>query len=265
MAKIESYAPGSFCWADLATSDAESAKKFYSEMFGWTVDENPGPAGIYYIFKSEGNEVGAMYKAPPGVPTHWGAYFSVANVDEAAAKVAPLGGKILAGPFDVMEAGRMAAAQDPQGASFSLWQAKRNIGATHGGPLNNICWPELTTPDPAGAVAFYTGLFGWKTKPETGVDAAQYIEWINGQAHIGGLMPMRGDQWKGVPPHWMLYVSVADCDERAAKAKQLGGTVCVPPFDIPNVGRIAILSDAQGAFFSLVHLTAMRQPESAHA
>jgi hypothetical protein len=76
-------------------------------------------------------------------------------------------------------------------------------------------------------------------------------------------MPMCGDEWKGVPPHWMLYVSVADCDERAAKAKQLGATVSIPPFDIPNVGRIAILSDAQGAFFSLVHLTAMGQPAKA--
>jgi hypothetical protein len=263
MPKIESYAPGSFCWADLATNDAESAKTFYSEMFGWTVVEDPGPAGIYYIFQSEGNEVAAMYKADPGVPPHWGAYFSVASADEAAAKIAPLGGKLIGGPFDVPDAGRMAIARDPQGAGFSLWQAGAKIGATHGGPWNNFCWPELTTPDPAGAVAFYTALFGWKTKPETGVATAQYIEWVNGQAHIGGLMPMRGDEWKGMPPHWMLYVSVADCDERAAKAKELGASVAFPPFDIPNVGRIAILSDAQGAFFSLVTLTAIHQPATA--
>jgi predicted enzyme related to lactoylglutathione lyase len=66
-----------------------------------------------------------------------------------------------------------------------------------------------------------------------------------------------------MPPHWMLYVSVADCDERAAKAKELGASVAFPPFDIPNVGRIAILSDAQGAFFSLVTLTAIHQPATA--
>src|SRR5260370_19266003 len=95
MGKIESYAPGSFCWADLATTDAESAKKFYSEMFGWTVVEDPGPAGIYYVFKSDGNEVAAMYKAPPGLPTHCGAYFSVSNVDEATAEVRPVDEKIL--------------------------------------------------------------------------------------------------------------------------------------------------------------------------
>src|ERR1700680_5195984 len=118
MAKIEHYAPGSFCWADLATNDAESAKKFYTEMFGWTVDEDPGPAGIYYIFKSEGNEVGAMYKAQAGVPPHWGAYFSVANWDRAPAKVAPRGGKILAGPFDVVGGRGLGGAPDPAGRSL---------------------------------------------------------------------------------------------------------------------------------------------------
>jgi len=63
----------------------------------------------------------------------------------------------------------------PHGAVFCLWQAKGSIGITHGGPLNQVCWPELNTPDPVGAAAFYTNLFGWKTKPETGLDAAQYV------------------------------------------------------------------------------------------
>jgi predicted enzyme related to lactoylglutathione lyase len=263
MAKIENHTPGSFCWAELATSDLGGAKKFYNEMFGWTVLEQSVPGGVYVFFQSEGNDAAAIHAAQPGVPTHWGVYFSVAGVDDSAAKIAPSGGKILAGPFDVMDAGRMVVAQDPQGAAFSLWQPKAHIGFTHGGPLNQVCWPELTTPDPAGAVAFYSGLLGWKTKPDTGLDAAQYIEWINGQTHIGGLMPMRGDEWKGIPPHWMVYVSVADCDERAAKAKQLGATICVPPTDIPNVGRFSVITDAQGAVFSLVQLTATGRPVAA--
>ena len=69
-------------------------------------------------------------------------------------------------------------------------------------------------------------------------------------------MPMRGDQWKGVPPHWMIYITVADCDARAAQAKQLGGGVCVPPTDIANVGRFAVVNDPQGATFSLIQLAA---------
>ncbi len=263
MGKIESYAPGSPCWAELATSDTESAKRFYTEMFGWTANEMPMPGGVYCIFQADGNDVAAMCTAQPGVPPNWGTYFSVADVDASAAKIAALSGKVIAGPFDVMDAGRMAAAEDPQGAHFSLWQANRHIGATHGGPLNQVCWVELGTPDPVGAVSFYTGLFGWKTKPETGVAEAQYIELSNGPAPMGGVLPMRGDEWKGIPPHWTIYISVADCNERTAKAQQLGAKTCVPPTDIPNVGRFSMLSDAQGAMFCLIQLTAMHHPATA--
>jgi len=263
MGKVESYVPGSFCWAELATSDLEAAKQFYTKMFGWTVIEHAMPEGAYVIFQSEGNDAAAAYKGPAGVPPHWGVYFSVANVDEAAAKVVPAGGKIVAGPFDVMDLGRMAVAQDPQGATFCMWQARRHIGATHGGPLNRVSWVELGTPDAAGAVAFYSAVFAWKTKPESGFDTAQYIEWINAGREIGGLMPMRGPEWKGIPPHWMIYVNVADCDERTAKARELGAQIRVPPTDIPNVGRFSIITDAQGAVFSLIQLTAVHQPAAA--
>ena len=263
MAKIESYAPGSFCWAELATSDAAAAKRFYAEMFGWTAVDVPMTEGVYTLLKSEGNDAAALCPAQPGVPVHWGVYFSVASADQSAAQVAPYGGKLIAGPFDVMDVGRMAVCQDPQGAMFSLWQAGRHIGATYGGPLNKVSWPELATTDPAGAAAFYTRLFGWKTKPETGVETAEYTEWVNGRASMGGMLPMRGDQWKGVPPHWMVYITVANCDERAARAGQLGGKVCVPPTDIPNVGRFSTVSDPQGAVFSIIQMSAMYQPATA--
>ena len=180
MARIESYTPGSFCWAELATTDAAAAKQFYGEMFGWTAVDMPMPEGVYTLFQADGNDAAAVYTRGPGVPVHWGVYFSVASADETAARIGPSGGKLIAGPFDAHDAGRMAVAQDPQGAVFSVWQAKRHIGATHGGPLGMVVWPELATTDPAGAAGFYTRLFGWKTKPEAGVAEAPYTEWLNG-------------------------------------------------------------------------------------
>jgi predicted enzyme related to lactoylglutathione lyase len=263
MARIESYAPGSFCWAELATTDTAAAKHFYGDMFGWTAVDIPMPEGTYTILQSGGHDAAAVCPVRPGVPANWGVYFSVASADATAAQIEPCGGKLLAGPFDAMDAGRMAVGQDPQGAVFSLWQAKRHIGATHGGPLGQVVWPELATSDPAGAAGFYTRLFGWKTKPETGVAEAQYTEWLNGGASMGGLLPMKGDQWKGVPPHWMIYITVADCEERAAHAGKLGGKVCVPPTDIPNVGRFSVITDPQGAAFSLIQMTAMHHPATA--
>jgi uncharacterized protein len=259
MARIESYPPGSFCWSELATTDLEAAKKLYCELFGWSTVDYPIPGGVYTMFQVDGNDVAAVQAAHPETPPHWGIFFSVSSADETAAKVEPLGGKLIAPPFDVMEVGRMAVIQDPQGSMFSLWQPKSHIGATHGGPLGRVMWPELHTPDAAGSAAFYTGLFGWKTQPASGVESAQYVEWINGETHFGGMMPMHGHEWQGVPPHWMIYVTVANCDERAAKAKELGATVCVPPTDVPNVGRFAVINDAQGTTFSLIQMTARGQ------
>ena len=61
--------------------------------------------------------------------------------------------------------------------------------------------------------------------------------------------------WGNVPPHWIPYFQVADCDTAAAKAQELGGRVFVPPTDIPNVGRFAMLADPQGAMFSIIKVT----------
>jgi predicted enzyme related to lactoylglutathione lyase len=254
MAKVESYKPGSFCWAELATTDTAGGGRFYQEMFGWTMVEHPMPDGIYTIFQADGNDAAAMFKAPPGVCTHWNIYFSVTDADAAAATITALGGRIIMPPFDVMDLGRMAVGQDPQGAAFSVWQPKKHIGATHEGPLNAFGWPELRTPDAPAAVKFYTSLFGWTTKPDSAIEAAQYVEWSNAGEPMGGLLPMTDPEWKGVPPHWVAYVSVADCGERFAKAKQLGAKIYVSPTDIPNVGRFAVLADPQGASFCIIQL-----------
>ena len=257
MGKIESYAPGSFCWAELAATDTAAAKTFYAGMFGWTAVDHPMPQGVYTVFQVDGLDAAAVYQAPAGVPVHWGVHFAVASVDATAAQVAPLGGKVIAGPFDAHDYGRMAVVQDPQGAAFAIWEAKKSIGATYGGPLNQVVWPELSTPDPVGAAAFYGSLFGWTTKPETGVAEAFYTEWVNGGVNMGGMLPMRGDEWRGIPPHWLVYVTVADCDERAAKAVELGATLRVPPHDIPNTGRFSMIVDPQGAAISIIKMTHM--------
>jgi uncharacterized protein len=257
MGKIESYAPGSFCWAELATNDAVAAKKLYGELFGWTANDVPSPGGVYTMFQANGLDAAAMYGARAGVPPHWNVYFSVANADQAAAKAEQLGGKLLGPPFDVMDFGRMTTVTDPQGASFCIWQPGKHIGATYPGPLNQMCWAELMSRDAEGSAAFYGGLFGWKTKPAQGLAAAEYVEWVVSGKSTGGMLPMKGEKFNGVPPNWGVYISVADCDERAAKAKALGAQICVPPTDVANAGRFAVLVDGQGATFNIIHLTGM--------
>lgn len=105
-------------------------------------------------------------------------------------------------------------------------------------------WHELMTKDPKAAIAFYTEVVGWKTQG-FGDD---YTMWVSGNGPMGGVMNLPDEAAKmGAPPHWMASVGVDDVDAAAAKAKQLGGKIYKEPFDIPDVGRYAVIADPQGA------------------
>src|SRR5690242_8706604 len=149
MANIDRHEPGSFCWIELGTTDQNAAKSFYTSLFGWSVNDFPmGPGQFYSMFGLEGRNCGAAYtldpKHMPGVPPNWALYICVASADETAAKAASLGGKVLGGPFDVMEFGRMAVIQDPTGAVFDIWQPKMHQGLAINSVPGTLCWADLS-------------------------------------------------------------------------------------------------------------------------
>src|SRR6187455_540266 len=123
MPTMTSHSPGTFCWVELASTDAEAAKKFYPALFGWTMREVPITGGVYTMCQLDGHEVAAIYQISDaekgqGMPSHWFNYIAVTSADETAAHVVALGGTVLVAPFDVMEHGRMAVLQDPTGGVF---------------------------------------------------------------------------------------------------------------------------------------------------
>jgi len=260
MADVDSHAPGTFSWPELATTDQKAGVAFYRSLFDWGLNEQPmGPTEMYSMFTLRGREVAAAYtqrddEKKMGIPPHWNSYITVENVDETARRVPGLGGRILAPPFDVMDAGRMAVVQDPTGAVFQIWQAKRSIGAKVLREPGALTWTELHTRDTRAAAAFYTQLLGWSAK--TGGEGANaYTEFTpqGGSYPTAGMMDMAhmGPQAANIPPHWLPYFQVADVDATANKAKQQGGQVHVPPMDIPNVGRFSVIADPQGAVLAL--------------
>jgi predicted enzyme related to lactoylglutathione lyase len=244
-----SYSPGEFCWIELATSDWKKAKQFYTSLFGWTTNEMPmGPdQPPYVIVQKNGKDVGALYENKKA-PSAWLSYVSVKSADESAKKAKSLGGKVMAEPFDVMDLGRMANLQDPQGARFAIWQPKKRIGADVVNEPNTMCWNELTTTDVEGARKFYSALFTWKLKI-----SPEYTEIHVGDTGVGGIFPMPKEM-TGVPPYWMPYFAVGDCDAAAKKAKSLGAKAWVEPKDIPKVGRFSILADPFGAPIAVIKL-----------
>ncbi|WP_196138201.1 VOC family protein [Aliikangiella sp. G2MR2-5] len=258
MGKRSEYKNGTFCWPELATSDTDKAKEFYSEVMGWTTTDMPLECGGYYSMWQLGEDViGAMYKLvddqiKQNIPPHWIGYVSVDSIEETIKKINSLNGKILMGPADVGDAGRMAFVQDPQGANFALWQGLNNKGASLVNDPGSLCWNELATKDIEAAKSFYCGVFGWTVQTDDSVDH-QYTVFYNGEAMAGGMMEMT-EEWGDMPPHWMIYFSVKDTDRQCEVIEKSGGNVCVPPMDIDNIGRFAVVNDPQGATFSIIDL-----------
>ena len=248
MGERTSYPPGTFSWVDLQTSDQDAAKSFYSELFGWEYEDVPiGDGASYSMARLQGHSVAAIGPLQgEEMPSHWNCYVTVADADASAARAKELGATLLAEPFDVFDAGRMAAFADPQGAVLSVWQAKENIGAGLVNAPGALAWNDLISPDVAAAAPFYRELFDWQVEEVPGADG-QYWSITNAGRSNGGMMPMP----PGGHPAWNLYFAVEDVDATVARARELGADLVMGPMDVPT-GRFAVIRDPQNAVFSVL-------------
>ncbi len=252
MTERTSYAPGTPSWVDLGSPDTAAAADFYSGLFGWTAAIDPRPeAGGYGMFTLRDKTVAGLGpQMNPDLPPYWTVYVTVADVDATCATAAAHGATVVAGPMDVLDAGRMGVLQDPVGSFVSVWQPNQSIGAQLVNEPGAFTWNELATTDLEAASAFYTTVLGWGIDPDAGGDSGRIFT-VDGAmvcgAHAAG---------EGEFPAWSVWFSVEDCDASAARATELGGTVIVPPNDM-DFGRGAVVADPQGAVFGI---GAMGQP-----
>jgi predicted enzyme related to lactoylglutathione lyase len=255
MPEMTSYEPGTPSWVDLGTPDVKDAARFYGQLFGWDIQEGPPEVGGYSMCMLKGHAVaGIGPKMSPDQPTAWSTYVTVDDADKAAELATDAGGQVLMGPMDVMTVGRMAVFMDAAGAPISVWQPRDHIGAGLVNEPGTLCWNELLTRDVTGAKSFYNSVFGWEARDEA-MQQGTYTVFYLGDKGIAGLMEMSGDMFPAdMPPHWVVYFAVADCDASAAKITELGGTVVVPPMDIPTVGRFAVATDPAGAAFAIIKM-----------
>ena len=246
MPEIDKHDPGTFCWIELATPDRRAAQQFYSSLFGWKPNEMPmGQDEPYVMLEKNGRNVGALYQTTE-VPSNWLSYIAVDSVDDTAKTARDLGANLMQAPFDVMDVGRMAVVQDPQGAVFALWQAKLHPGLGIRDETGTLVWNELMTTDIEAARKFYTSLFGWRQKV-----AGDYTEVHVGERAIGGMMQI-APEMHGMPTHWKPYFMVDDCDATVKQAQSLGVKDFFGPMDIPEAGRFAVINDPQGAAFAVI-------------
>lgn len=259
--KMTDYPHGAPCWFELETSDHRAGQAFWCGLFGWSADDAPMPGSdhVYTMLSLGEDAVAACYQLDPeiaakGSPPRWNIYFRVTDCDAATQRATDAGGRVLAGPFDVGEHGRMSFIADPEGAAFGLWQPNQHHGA---GRIHEECtvgWIELAARDTAKAAAFYQAVLGWEVS-EMQMPHGLYRMFSAGGTQWGGLLGMT-KEWGEMPAHWSIYWRTPDVDASVVQAQASGGQLCFPAFDAPGVGRIARINDAQGVGAYLITMPA---------
>lgn len=250
MTEIERYDEGTPCWIDLATPDIAKAARFYTALFGWDYVDTGEASGHYRLAGLGGKTVagiGPLFRE--GAPSAWTTYLSADDADAVLTRIRRAGGRVLVGPVDVLDKGRMAMAADPTGAVFGLWQPGKHRGAQLVDVPGACRWNELLTDDPDTARAFYEQVFGYTYDDDTGYPGYVIFK-VDGERRGGiGLKPQ--DLPAGTPNFWNAHIAVADTDESTATARGNGATVQVEPTDM-RYGRFAVIADPDGAIVSLI-------------
>ncbi|MEU6991468.1 VOC family protein [Streptomyces sp. NPDC046465] len=250
--------------------DVAGGKRFYGELFGWTFDAGAGPEyGAYVQAYSDGLPVAALApKADGRMPTVWTVYLATPDVAALAGRIKAAGGSMITEARPVGPFGTMGLAADPEGAVFGLWQGDTHQGFGRLQRPGSYCWTEVYSRDKHLVDPFYEGVFGYGGA-DLDLDGEDFRVWSPAGAEpgpdtaIGGrslLVEPGGGAGSGaldrygparMPAHFLVYFDVADTDAAAATTTRLGGRVQAPPRDTPY-GRIAVLTDNQGATFAVL-------------
>jgi uncharacterized protein len=255
MAQVATSLTNKPAWVDLATTDAEAARAFYSKLFAWSVEVSDDPQyGGYATAKLDNQSVAGIGPKQEGdrSPTAWSLYIGTDDIDGLAKQVQDAGGSVIAPPFDVGDQGRMAVFTDPSGAFISAWQAA-GMSQFVSGPSNAFGWAELNARRLERAVTFYEKVFGWTHSEQPFGEGEVYTQLEHDGQPIAGALEMNPQIPAETPSYWLIYFTVDDVDARFTKAIELGGREMVAPQDMPG-GRFAILSDPQGAAFGILNV-----------
>jgi predicted enzyme related to lactoylglutathione lyase len=240
---------GSPCWVDLGVPDLRRGIDFYTALFGWEINEGPPEAGGYSMCLVDGSPVAAIAPShdPDATSFWWNLYFATDDIAATTKLIEDNGGTIVMAPMDVMGQGWMALAMDPAGARFGLWQGQAHTGAQIVGEHDTMCWAELSTPNGAGARAFYSAVLE-RPVEDMGIPGFDYATVKVGEDSVAGVWGVPGDDAR-----WTTYFAVDDADAAVARATAAGGTVVREPKDSPY-GRFAIVADPFGASFAVMRL-----------
>jgi predicted enzyme related to lactoylglutathione lyase len=247
------WPPGTPNWVDLAADDPPAAADFYAGLFGWQCRHRSSDE--YFVCSLDGEDVGGIGPKQPGteqLPSRWTTYLATDQVERTLDVVRQEGGRELVEPQDIAVHGRMAIAADPNGAIFGLWQAADHIGAERRSTPGSLVWSEALSRDHEKAKTFYAEVFGYRLEDVDGYDT-QYAALCAADRPVAGAGELHPDMPEDTPPHWLPYFATVTTDITVAQTLERGGALKGPPLDT-DFGRMAVLSDPEGARFAVIQL-----------
>lgn len=252
--RSEPWPAGTPCWVDINVPDMDAAKAFYGAVLGWSFQDLGEGFSNYNICQVDGRAAAAIGPLQyDGQPTAWMVYVASDDADATAKVIADNSGTVVLAPGDIPGYGRMCIAQDPQGATFAVWQTAGMHGTEVYMEPGSLVWTDVRTTDPDAAREFYAAVFGYRYQPTEGA-VPNYtmvsFDGVRDGESIAGIGAMI-DPAQGTPPHWLPYFIVADADAAADAARSTGGSLPGDPFDSPW-GKMAPVTDPFGATFMVL-------------
>jgi uncharacterized protein len=244
--------PGKLLWADLFTSDIDSATTFYTGLLGWSATSLDQKGKTYTVFTNDGRPVAGLVLRTlkgPEHPSRWIGYLSVADIDAAVALATKSGGVVRAPSRKFPDRGHEAIISDIDSIPFGLIQSSSGDPADGEPRPGDWNWFELYVKNPTETSAFYHDVLGYTVAPETNSDRKSDFVLASAEQARGGIAPLPDSDSK---PSWLGVIRVANLDDTLAKVAGLGGEVLVKPHSVEFGSRFAIVLDSTGGTVGLV-------------
>ncbi len=248
---------GTPIWYELMSKDPLAARRFYSEVVGWQIDEElPAGSTMDYRMISAGDGlIGGVFKltddmCQKGASPCWMMYIGVDDVDACVGEITSAGAAVLMPAFDIPGVGRIAMVADPQGAAFYVMRGTSDANSTACDPerSGHGAWHELHAVDGTKAAEFYTAKFGWGQSRGVDMGPMGIYQLFSVEGRdLGGFMTDAGFP----RPAWLVYFRVDGIERAAARIHQAGGQVIQGPMEVPGGGWIVNGLDPEGAMFAL--------------
>jgi predicted enzyme related to lactoylglutathione lyase len=242
---------------ELMTPDVAAATAFYSGVVGWSAQDAGMPGMAYTLMLAGDAQVAGLMATPAelraiGAPAAWSGYIAVDDVDAMDARVLQGGGKVLRPAADIPGIGRFSVVADPQGASFMLFKPSRSEAPPMPAPgaPGTVGWRELRAMDGAAVFDFYATLFGWTKGQGLDMGSLGTYQLFEIDGVPGGAVMTRTPD--APSPGWRYYFNVESVESAMARLVRLGGTVTMPPHEVPGGAWVLHGRDPQGALFALM-------------